>query len=94
MLKRHLRKDPLSLLIYVGLVLLAFLWLAPIVWVVGLSFKPNEVLMTRTDGILAPPFTLKNYRDIIGSSSVFGWMLIYPAGKEKYVLWVSNAVAG
>ncbi|MCX7317407.1 MAG: carbohydrate ABC transporter permease, partial [Hyphomicrobiales bacterium] len=31
--------------------------------------------MTRTDGILAPPFTLKNYRDIIGSSSVFGWML-------------------
>jgi multiple sugar transport system permease protein len=75
MRKRHLPKDPVSLMIYGGLVLLAFTWLAPIIWVVGLSFKPNDVLMTRTDGIFVPPFTLKNYRDIIGSSSVFGWML-------------------
>ncbi|MGL4241318.1 MAG: carbohydrate ABC transporter permease [Beijerinckiaceae bacterium] len=53
---------------------LAILWLAPIIWVIGLSFKPNEVLMRDTGGILSPPFTLKNYRDILASSQVFAWM--------------------
>ena len=55
-------------------VLLALAWIAPIVWVVGLSFKPNEVLMRSTGGIIVPPFTLKNYGDILAASSVFGWM--------------------
>ena len=55
-------------------VLLAIAWVAPIVWVVGLSFKPNEVLMRGTGGIVFPPFTLKNYADIIAASAVFGWM--------------------
>ena len=54
---------------------LALVWLAPIVWVIGLSFKPNDVLMHSTGGILSPPFTLKNYIDILAASSVFGWML-------------------
>src|SRR5918994_2901790 len=54
---------------------LAFAWLAPIVWVVGLSFKPNDVLMRSTGGLLAPPFTVKNYTDITATSAVFGWML-------------------
>jgi multiple sugar transport system permease protein len=40
-----------------------------------LSFKPNEVLMRSTGDIVLPPFTLKNYVDILASSSVFGWML-------------------
>ena len=54
---------------------LALAWLAPIVWVVGLSLKPNDVLMRSTGGLLAPPFTLKNYTDITATSAVFGWML-------------------
>ena len=54
---------------------LAMVWIAPIVWVVGLSFKPNDVLMHSTGGIGWPPFTTKNYTDILASSSVFGWML-------------------
>lgn len=54
---------------------LAFAWLAPIVWVVGLSLKPNDVLMRSTGGLLAPPFTVKNYTDITATSAVFGWML-------------------
>ena len=58
-----------------GLVALAAVWLAPIVWVVGLSFKPNDVLMRSTGGILLPPFTAKNYVDILSASSVFGWMV-------------------
>ena len=62
-------------LIIVAVVLLAAIWIAPIAWVVGLSFKPNEVLMRNTGGILLPPFTAKNYTDILQSSAVFGWML-------------------
>jgi multiple sugar transport system permease protein len=61
-------------LLLLAVVLLAIAWIAPIVWVVGLSFKPNEVLMRSTSGIIFPPFTLKNYADIIAASSVFGWM--------------------
>jgi multiple sugar transport system permease protein len=61
-------------LILAAVLLLAAIWVAPIVWVVGLSFKPNEVLMRSTGGIALPPFTLKNYTDILASSSVFGWM--------------------
>lgn len=57
-----------------ALLALAAFWMAPIVWVIGLSFKPNEVLMHTTGGILSPPFTLKNYVDILNASSVFGWM--------------------
>jgi multiple sugar transport system permease protein len=61
-------------LLLLAVVLLAIVWIAPIVWVVGLSFKPNEVLMRSTNGIIFPPFTLKNYADILAASSVFGWM--------------------
>ena len=62
-------------IIFALLIALAALWLAPILWVVGLSFKPNELLMRSTGGLLSPPFTLKNYTDILASSQVFAWML-------------------
>ena len=60
---------------FVLLIVLAALWLAPILWIVGLSFKPNDLLMRSTGGLLSPPFTLKNYTDILASSQVFAWML-------------------
>jgi multiple sugar transport system permease protein len=62
-------------LLLLAVIALAAIWIAPLVWVVGLSFKPNDVLMRSTGGIALPPFTLKNYIDILAASSVFGWML-------------------
>ncbi len=62
-------------MMFVAVAALAAIWIAPIIWVVGLSFKPNEVLMHSTGGIFSAPFTLKNYFDILAASSVFGWML-------------------
>jgi multiple sugar transport system permease protein len=62
-------------LLLLAVIVLALIWIAPIVWVVGLSFKPNDVLMRSTGGIFLPPFTAKNYADILASSNVFGWML-------------------
>ncbi len=63
-------------LILAGVILLALLWLAPLLWVLGLSFKPNLALQVRTDVgfMFEPPFTVKNYVDIVGTSAVFRWI--------------------
>lgn len=77
-----------------AVVLLAALWIAPVAWIVGLSFKPNEELMRSTGGLLTPPFTLKNYRDILGSSQVFNWMLnsaVVAVGQTVLTLAVASA---
>ena len=81
-------------LILLAVALLVAVWVAPIVWVVALSFKPNAVLMQSTGGILFPPFTLKNYADILGASSVFQWMLnsaIVAVGQTVLTLLVASA---
>jgi multiple sugar transport system permease protein len=62
-------------LVLASVVLLAAIWVAPIAWIVGLSFKPNDELTRSVGGLLSPPFTLKNYAEIVSSSSVFTWML-------------------
>ena len=77
-----------------AVLVLVVVWVAPIVWVVALSFKPNDVLMASTGGILSPPFTLKNYADILGSSNVFGWMLnsaIVAGGQTVLTLAIASA---
>jgi multiple sugar transport system permease protein len=56
-------------------VLAAIAWVAPLLWILALSFKPNELLAQRTDILLAPPYTLKNYGDILGTSLVFRWIV-------------------
>lgn len=62
-------------LILIAVVLLALLWMAPLLWVLALSFKPNDFLAGRTDVIFSAPFTLKNYSNIFGNSAVFRWTL-------------------
>lgn len=80
-------------LILAAVIGLAILWLAPIFWVVGLSLKPNEVIMRSTGGLLSPPFTLKNYTDILATSAVFGWMtnsVIVATGQTVLTLVIST----
>jgi multiple sugar transport system permease protein len=62
-------------LILTAVIALAVIWIAPLVWVLALSFKPNEFLQAHTDVLFSPPFTLKNYQDIVGTSAVFGWIV-------------------
>ncbi len=81
-------------LLLAAVIVLAIVWLAPIVWVVGLSFKPNDVLMRSTGGIIFPPFTLKNYGDILAASSVFAWMrnsFIVAIGQTVLTLLIASA---
>ena len=44
---------------------------APLLWTVLLSVKPNSELLRGTQTALSPPYTLQNYRDILGHSAVF-----------------------
>jgi len=73
--------------------LLAAAWVAPLVWVVVLSFKPNAVLMQRTDVLFSADFTLKNYADILGTSLVFRWLansVAVAAGQTVLVLLLAS----
>ena len=60
-------------LVLAAVVAFAALWLVPVLYVVVLSFKPNETLMLSQDSVLLPPFTLENYRAIWETSAVFRW---------------------
>ena len=57
-------------LILAATIALACVWVAPLFWIFMLSFKPNVALLARTDVLFSPPFTLKNYTDILGTSQV------------------------
>ena len=62
-------------LILGAVILLALLWTTPLIWVAALSFKPNAFLMEHTDVLFSPPFTIKNYTNILGTSAVFQWIV-------------------
>ena len=62
-------------LILGAVILLALLWTTPLIWVFALSFKPNAFLMEHTDVLFSPPFTIKNYTNILGTSAVFQWIV-------------------
>ena len=88
------RIGPLDWALWAIVAVLLLVWVAPVVWVVALSFKPNEVLMRSTGGLVSPPFTLQNYADIASSSSVFGWMLnsaVVAVGQTVLTLVVASA---
>jgi multiple sugar transport system permease protein len=53
----------------------AVLMLVPMLWVVILSFKDNSALMADTATAFTPPWTLANYRNIIGEGQVFTWLM-------------------
>lgn len=83
-------------LILVAVIALAIVWVAPLIWVFALSFKPNEFLAARTDVIFSPPFTLKNYADILGTSAVFRWTVnsVIVAVAQTFAMLVLASLAG
>lgn len=83
-------------LILGAVIALAVVWIAPLVWVFALSFKPNEFLTVRTDVIFSGPFTLKNYTDIIGTSSVFRWTMnsVVVSVLQTFAMLVLASLAG
>ncbi|MEN8838371.1 MAG: carbohydrate ABC transporter permease [Celeribacter marinus] len=71
----------------------AVIMLAPVAWIVGLSFKDNAELMVGTQSVFSPPYTLANYVNIFKSSSAFGWLwnsIIVATGQTIGVLILSS----
>ncbi|TPI26723.1 carbohydrate ABC transporter permease [Mesorhizobium sp. B3-2-1] len=55
-------------------ILLSIVMIAPVLWVIGLSLKENAELMADPNSVFHAPYTLKNYLNTIGTSSVFLWV--------------------
>lgn len=75
----------------------AFLWLVPTLWMVSLSFQPNEVLARTTSstawGMIPLPFTTDNYAALFAFGQTPWWFLnsiIVALGMTIGVLIVST----
>jgi multiple sugar transport system permease protein len=75
----------------------AFIWLVPTLWMVSLSFQPNEVLARTTSttafGLIPIPFTLDNYAALFAFGETPKWFLnslIVAGGMTLAVLAVST----
>ena len=80
-----------------GLSIPAFLWLVPTIWMVSLSFQPNEVLARTTSttafGLIPLPFTADNYAALFAFGQTPWWFLnslIVALGMTFGVLAVST----
>lgn len=72
---------------------LGVIMMAPVAWVIGLSFKDNADLMRGTQTVFEAPYTLVNYFNIIKSSNVFHWFgnsMIVALGQTAGVLVLSS----
>lgn len=68
-------RGPGDLAILAAVIILSLFMLAPVLWVIGLSFKENAELMADPTSVFRAPYTIGNYFDIIGTSAVFQWIL-------------------
>lgn len=63
----------------VGLGIAAFLWSIPTIWMLSLSFQPNEVLARTTSntalGLIPLPFTIENYINLLSLGMAPRWFL-------------------
>lgn len=80
-----------------GLSIPAFLWLVPTIWMVSLSFQPNDVLARTTSstalGLVPIPFTVENYAALFQFGQTPLWFLnsvIVSLGMTLGVLFVST----
>lgn len=71
----QVRTGWLDRLILCFVIAVAILWLVPAIWILVMSFKPNDVLMRSTAGFLPIPFTLRNYTDLFRVSAVPDWLI-------------------
>lgn len=74
----------------------AFIWLIPTIWMLSLSFQPNDLLARTTSntfmGLLPVPFTVENYTELLSSGNVLNWFVnsvIVSAGMTVFVLVLS-----
>jgi multiple sugar transport system permease protein len=55
------------------LAIIAFFWIAPMIWLFSLALTPNEILKTRTTSLLPIQATLENFISIFGVGLTPRW---------------------
>ncbi|OWY11887.1 permease [Thioclava sp. F34-6] len=84
----------------IALAVPAFIWLVPTLWMVSLSFQPNEVLARTTAstwlGMLPIPFTWDNYAKLFSFGDTPRWFLnsIVVAGGMTFAVLAVSTTAG
>ena len=81
------RDRTVDLLLLTVTVVVAVLWMIPVIWVVAMSLKPNAELMRSTAGFLPVPFTLENYVNLVKLATVPRWLL------HSFIVAVSMTLA-
>lgn len=82
------------------MVILAAVWMAPLMWMFSLSFQPNELLARDTGhtlyGLLPFPFTLDNYVALFELGKTPGWFLnsVIVSGLTTLLVLTISAMAG
>jgi multiple sugar transport system permease protein len=72
--KRDKRDRFIDAAILTVTVMVALLWMIPVIWVVVMSLKPNAELMRSTAGFIPIPFTLENYVNLLKLATVPRWL--------------------
>lgn len=83
--------------ILLGLVIvLAIIMAAPVLYVIALSLKDNKELMVDPHSVFHMPYTIKNYIDTVGTSSVFRWVMnsLVVAGGLTVCTLILSSLAG
>ncbi|MDP9572913.1 UNVERIFIED_ORG: multiple sugar transport system permease protein [Agrobacterium larrymoorei] len=82
--------------LYGLVILLAIVMAAPVLYVIALSLKDNNALMVDSHSVFQLPYTIKNYIDTIGTSSVFLWVFnsIVVAGGMTIMTLILSSLAG
>jgi len=87
-------------LLCMALAIPAFVWMVPILWMLSLSFQPNELLATNTSnvalGLIPMPFTLENYQSLFSFGQTHFWFLnsFIVAGGMTLAVLVLSTTAG
>ena len=68
-------RRPMTWILSILVVILAVLWIAPVIWVFSMSLKPNAELMRSTAGFLPIPFTIENYANLLSLSATPQWLI-------------------
>ena len=64
-----------NMYITIGMAILAFVWLIPIIWTLALSFRPEDSITANLTLLLPMPFTTNNYDFVFSSSRIPRWFL-------------------
>ena len=69
------RRDRLSPVAFVAVLIGAAIMVAPLIWTILLSLKSNGELVGNSAAALSAPYTLENYRAIFGNALTTRWLL-------------------